>query len=270
LHLDTGEVVEATVSSMRSQSTNRSKIAARSRTWTRWTGTPDDIVAFSKAATAQVSERSSEAPPTRIGITLNDNDEERYFDISTFEREMRSADPGTPGARVREIQQIDIDIGPTQKGALKVNARFGRALPTTGVLLSLEGTDRAVVSGLKDELAPLIDAGRPRMPALPGPVQMFVFGIVGIAYAFGFYSLNWSFLPAGLVGNLLWALLYLLGFIAVLYAGTAGMALLLPPLTLVRKGEKTRSQQWKPRVVKVCGAVAAALLPFVLELIFGS
>lgn len=269
LHLDTGEVVDATIASLRSRSAAADRITARSKTWTRWAGTPDDLMAFVSKAYAEIAERSSETPPVSIRVGLSGNDEERYFDLATFEREMRSAESGAPGARLRDIQAIDIAIGPTHRGAFKAHATFSRGLPTPGVLLSLEGADRAVVSGLKEELAPLIDRGRPRIPALPGPVQMFVGGLAGFAYFVGLTSVNWDFMPDGWIGTILFVLLYLSGFIALIYAVTAGLRSLLPPLTLAQAGQKTPSQQWAPRIAKVGGALGLAAFPFLLERIFG-
>lgn len=268
LHLDTGEVVDATIASLRSRSAAATRIAARTKTWTRWSGTPDDLMAFVYKAYSEIAERSSESPAVNIRVALGGNDEERYFDIATFENEMRSTEPGMPGARLREIQTIDISIGPTEDAALKAHATFSRTLPAAGVVLALEGADRAVVGGLKDELALMIGTGRPRIPALPGPAQMLIGGLAGIAYYIAFASVNWDFLPDGLSGVLL-ALLYLVGFIALVYALTAGMKSLLPPLTIVHAGQKTQWQQWGPRLGKVCGALVLAVFPFVLEQIVG-
>ena len=115
----------------------------------------------------------------------------------------------------------------------------------------------------------MIAARRPRIPALPAPAQMFVFGLAGIAYGLGLASVDWSFMPDGVPGGILFALLYLTGFIALLYAVTAAMRFLLPPLTLTHKGAKTTSQQWGVRIAKVGGGLGAAAFPFVLEQIFG-
>ncbi len=64
-------------------------------------------------------------------------------------------------------------------------------------------------------------------------------------------------------------LLYLFGFIALIYGVGAGIKALLPPLTLVHPGQKTPVEEWKPRIVKVIGSLCAALLPFVLQRILG-
>ena len=265
LHLDTGDVVEATIASLRSRSADGSKISSRSRTWSRWAGTTDDLLTFLERAIAEIERRSSEQPNVTIRLLLNGDDEERYFDVTTFEEEMRSADPGSPGGRLREINAIDMTVGPTQSGTLKANAVFSRA----GIALTVEGVDRPVVSGLTDELARLIAAGRPTVPSLPGPAQMFVGGVAGVAYGYGLASVDWGFMPDGFLGDALFMLLYLVGFIALLYAVVAGMRLLLPALTLVAPGTTPRSAQWGRRILQVSGAVGLAVLPFALEQIFG-
>jgi hypothetical protein len=160
-------------------------------------------------------------------------------------------------------------VGPTQHGCYKATTSFSSALPAPGVVLAMEGVDRTLVGGLKDELARLIDVGRPRMPALNGPAQMFLGGLLGIGYVYGLGSINWDFLPHGWIGDVLFALLYLAGFIGLVYAFAAGIKLFLPPLTITGAGERTQPQQWAKRVSKVVGAVAAALLPFMLEKVLG-
>jgi hypothetical protein len=269
LHLDTGEVLEATISSLRSPSADKHRITAHSKRWSRWAGTPDDVLAFVNKATARLAERSAEDPAVRIAIALSGNDEEHYFDVPTFGQELCSEDPGTPGARLRDIRGIEITLGPTEKDALKATASFSRSLPTPGVVLATEGADREVVRGLAGELAVPIAAGRPRIPALPGPAQMFVGGLGGIAYFLGLSSIDWSFMPDGWPGDILFALLYLSGFIGLIYALTGGLNALLPPLTLVPAGKKTQSQQWARRVLKLVGTLCLAAFPFVLQQIFG-
>jgi hypothetical protein len=267
LRLDSGEVIGATIAMPGTRSDGATRIAARSKSWTRWAGTPDDLLTFLKKASAEIAKRSAETPTVSICVYLSGADEERYFEIEAFESEILSTDSGTPGARLRDIQAIEITIGPTRKGDFKVNATFKRIAP--GVVLSLEGADRPVVSGLKDELAPTIDSGRPRIPALPGPAEMLVGGLAGFAYFLGFTRVNWDFMPGGAIGQILLVLLYLSGFIALIYSLTAGLRSLLPPFALARKGEKTPSQQWGLRVAKVGGPLALAVLPFVLERAFG-
>jgi len=267
IHLDTGELVDATVTSLRSRSDSATRITARARTWSRWTGTTEDILAFVNKATAEIADRAREKPEVSITIGLSANEEDRYFDVPTFENEMLSGETGAPGARLRDIQWIDIAIGPTQNDALKVNAIFSRNLH--GVVLALEGTDRTVVTGLREELARMIDARRPRIPALPGPAQMLVFGLAGFAYFTGLSSVNWDFMPDGWIGTMIFALLYLSGFIALIYGLAKGIRSLLPPLTLSHSGQKSYSQQWGLRVGKAVGALGLAAVPFVLEQIFG-
>jgi hypothetical protein len=269
LQLDSGEVVDATLASLRSRTATESKISAKAKTWTRWSGTPDDLVAFLNQAATEIAQRSSDTPAVSVRIGLSGNDEERYFDASTFEGDLRSTASGAPGGRLKDIDVIELTVGPTRTGALKANAIFSRLPSSPGVVLALEGADRTVVSGLKEELAPLIEAGKPRVPALPGFATMFVGGLAGIAYGIGFWSINWDFMPNGWIGGLLVTLLYLVGFIGLIYAVIFGLRTMLPPLTITRAGTKTQVQQWSGRITKVSAALGAAVLPFILDRIFG-
>jgi hypothetical protein len=269
LHLDTGEVVDATVTALLPRAADKERISVRSKLWSRWAGTTDDLSALVEKATTEIAKRSSDAPALAIVVLLGDNDEERYFDLATFQREMRSTEAGAPGARLREIQAMEITVGPAAPDGLKVTAGFSRTLTASGVKLSVEGRDRAIVTGLTDELARSISAGRPRVPALAGPAQMFVGGIAGALYFIGLGSIDWGFLPDGWVGDSLFLLLYLSGFIAMLYALTAGMRLALPAFTLRRPGESKPSHQWMRRLMTVAGALALAAFPFVLQQVFG-
>lgn len=267
VHLDTGEVLDATIASVRGRTAAARTISAQAKTWSRWRGTPDDLIGIAQRAATEITSRTSEEPPVSIRISFSGDNEERYSDIPTFEHEIRSREPGAPGGRLREIQQIHIGVGPTNNGALKSHAIFTRGTPAG--LLAMEGDDRAVVSGVKDELATWIDAGRRRVPALPSPVLFLLYGLLGAAYAFAFFSVDWGFLP-GVLQPIIAVVLYLGGFLALLYAIGAALTSLLPPLELRLPGEKTRSENWMPRIAKVGGALALTVLPFVLGRIFPS
>lgn len=269
IRLDTGDVLEGTIDSVRRPTADRNRLSARSRTWSRWTGTSDDLCDFVKKATAEIARRSSEAPTVDVRVALGRHDEERYFDVATFEHEIRSAEAGAPGTRLREIQAIEMTLGSTTRGAMKASAYFGRAPTAAGVRLAVEGEDRTLVAGLTDDLARLIDTRRPRVPALPQPAEMFVGGLAGAAYFVGLASVDWDFMPNGWLGDVLFLILYIAGFIAVIYALTAGMRLVLPPLTLVPPGASTRSAQRVRRALQVAGAVLLAAFPFALEQFFG-
>ncbi len=264
LRLESGEVVEATISREGKDSTLPARITAKAKVWKRWAGTPDDLIGFLEKATAEIEARSAERPKVNIEVDLDGHDEERYVDGAVFEREVCSTDPGTPGGRLREIQTVTLTIGPTRQGSLLATAIFSRS----GTALALEGSDRAIVSGLKEELSPIIEAGRPRVPALPAAGEMFVGGIAGIAYVLGLSRIDWSFMPSGILGSALFGVIYLVGFIALIYAMTTGMKSLLPALTLVRSGQRTPSQQLARRVGGVVGPLALAAVPFALEQIF--
>ena len=269
MYLDTGEVVDGTITALRSRSAVTTRMAARSKKWNRWSGTPEDLVQIVNRASTEIGKLSRETPPVSIRIELSDHDEERYSDVSTFEHDMRADQSGAPGARLRDIDAIELSMGPTQRGSLKAKATFSRSLTAPGVELALEGEDRTVVRGLKEELAPIIEAGRPRVPALPVPVHMLVGGLAGFAYSAGIRSVNWDFMPNGWVGDLLFTLLYLSGLIALIYGVSAGMKSLVPQLTLVHPGQKTHVQEWKPRIVKVIGSLSLASLPFILQRFLG-
>lgn len=264
LRFDDGKVAEATVVSLPGRAA-ADRVAAKSKTWTRWAGSPDGIIALTKKIAGEISARSSERPPMDIRLALKGNDEERYADVDAFERDIQSQESGSPGARLREVQAIYIGVGPSGADALKATVVFGGA----GVELGLEGADRTVVSGLKEEIASAIDAGRPRIPALPGPVHMFVGGLIGFAYAYGLSQVDWGFLPDGVLGVALFALLYLCGFIAAIYALIGGMRAALPGLTLARDGEASPRRQMGLRAMKISGPVCLAVLPFVLQKLFG-
>ena len=97
---------------------------------------------------------------------------------------------------------------------------------------------------------------------------MLIGGVVGLGYFVAFDSVNWDFLPEGVFGALLVSLMYLIGFIGLIYAMTASLRTGLPQLRLTQTGEKTPREVWRPRLVKGAGALALALLPFVLEQLF--
>jgi hypothetical protein len=126
------------------------------------------------------------------------------------------------------------------------------------------------VSGLKDELAPLIEVAKPRVPTLPGFAQMLLGGVLGFGYGFALYSVDWTSLPGGWIRDVVFVLVYLMGFICLLYAYGAVIALLLPPFQLGRRGEKTAAQKWMRRLGSIGGAVGLAVLPFLLDRVFGS
>lgn len=101
LRLDTGEVVDGTITALRSRSTPGGKIAARSKAWSRWSGTPDHLVALAEKAIAEISGRSGDVPSVTVRIVFDNDDEERYFDIASFGNDIRSTASGTPGSRSR-------------------------------------------------------------------------------------------------------------------------------------------------------------------------
>lgn len=269
VHLDTGEVLEGTLTSLRSRTDARgSAITARSKKWSRWRGTPADLLALVQRMSGEIEKRSSEDPPVSICLTFTHNDEERYFDIPSFEREIGSVEKGSPGDRLREIRQIDVTVGPTDSGALKASAIFGSGISAPGVALAVEGADRTVVSGLKEELALSIDSGCPRMPALNTPAQMLVGGLLGAAYFRAIFSVDWGFL-SGWLGQIAFLLIFLAGFIGLLYALAAVLRGMLPPLQVTNGRDKTPSEQWVLRIGRVVAALVLAGFPFVLERIFG-
>ena len=268
VHLDTGDILDATITSLRSRSVGGGKITARSQAWSRWRGTADDLLTLINNAVAYIAKRSGEAPSINIRLSFGKTDEERFFDSQTFEEEIRSGESGSPRMRLRELKGIDITIGPTNTGSLKANAVFNSESPAPAASLAVEGSDRAVVADLKEELARLIDRGRPRVPALNGPGQMLVGGILGAGYFIGMSSVRWDFL-SGWIGDVVFLLIFLCGYIALVYALVGGMKLLLPPLQLTAPGSPTPSQKWTPRIARLVGALGLAAVPFFLEKIFG-
>ena len=94
LHLDTGDVIHATVTSLRSRSASTDKVTARARTWSRWKGTPSDLIGLVRRASQEIAQRSSESPAVNIRVSFSDSsdaDEERYFDAGTAETVLRFA-----------------------------------------------------------------------------------------------------------------------------------------------------------------------------------
>jgi hypothetical protein len=270
IRLDTGEVITGTVTSMRAaESRSTSSLTVRTRSWSRWAGTPADLVGFVGEASSQIKRRSGEEPAIQIQVGFGDADEERYFDAEAFSRDVTSTETGTPGARLDEVDHIEITVGPSTEASLKAHAVFSSSGIRPGASLSLEGADRTVVAGLSDELARRLERTRPRVPALPGPVQMLLGGLLGAGYAIAAFSVGTGFLPDGWAGDVLFMLLYLAGFIGLLYGYSAGVTSLLPLLQLRRPGEATSSDRWVKRAVRVAGALGLAAFPFLLERFFG-
>jgi hypothetical protein len=266
LHLNDGEVVEAIISPPGAEPGEVKRTTAKSRSWTRWAGTPDDLTAFVDKAVAEIGARSAEPPAVSIRLGLTGGDEERYLDKAAFEEDIRSVAPGTPGARLRDIYGVSIVVGsPAGDGSLTAKAVFSQ----DGTTLELEGADRTVVGGLKGELSPIIAQGRPRVPTPPPPLKMFVDGLFGLAYFLALSRMDWNFLPEGILGNALGGVIFLVGFIALVYALVFGMRSVLPPLTLGRPGQQSPSRSWAQRVGKLAGALALAAFPFALERVFG-
>lgn len=267
-HLDSGDVIDGTLDSLRSPSSATRRITSRTKTWSRWAGTTDDLVTFLNVAKARIADRSSEDPRVSVRILLSGDEEEQYYDLDVFDHEIHSQQSGDPGSKLKDIQVIVFEIGPTMSEALKVGATLSRVPSAPAVSLSLEGADRTLVNGLMEEFRPLIDARRPRIPALPTLVQMVLFGVAGFAYFSGFSRANWDFLPGGWVGTAVVLLAYLVGFIGVVYALTAGLKWLFPPVALTHPGQTPTAQQWRQRTARVVGPLALAILPWVLQRTF--
>jgi hypothetical protein len=244
-------------------------VTIRSKTWSRWRGTPDDLLRIVEVAREEISKRTQQSPSVSIQVAIGGKgDREQYFDVESFRRDIQAQDAGSPGGRLAQIQQLQISVGGSGQGGYLVNVGLSRGLPAPGIALTAEGADRTVVGGLREVLSQVIETGKPRIPALNGPAAMLFGGVVGLLYYLGMASVEWDFLPNGVFGYILFGLLYLSGFIAVLYAYTAIQSLLMPPIVLTHPGQQTEPQKWLPKIKKIAGALALAVLPFLLEQFF--
>jgi hypothetical protein len=142
LRLTTGEVLEGTLDHGAAVEADTAHVTIRSKTWSRWRGTPDDLLRIVEVAREQIAKLTQQTPTVSIQVEVGGKgDREQYFDVESFRRDIQARDAGSPGGRLGQIQQLQITVGGSGGGGYLVTVVVSRALPAPGISLTAEGAD---------------------------------------------------------------------------------------------------------------------------------
>lgn len=174
VQLDTGDIVEASVVSIRREERRTGRVSKRKKSWSRWAGKPEHVVDIARTVVAEIQRKTGEAPAITIGVQFKqDEDEEYYFDLDSFDNDLRAAEQGSRSISLGHITQIGMTFGPTTSGQMTANLLLSGQAPA--VRMEIEGTDKVDVIGIRDHVATVIAPGRRRPPA-PNMLAYYIIG----------------------------------------------------------------------------------------------
>ena len=232
----------------------------RTRWWSRWKGTPHDLVRVADKAVALVRDRSAGAQPLLLAnVDLGKGEEETYSSTEELERALRELGPA-------RVDAVNIGVRDSAQAKLGLEINFKKSRPAAQ--LRVRGSDRVEVEGVNAELAKVIAAGR-QWP--PGPNTVFGFvigGLLGLGLSTVMTNLNWSWLPDNIVGQVIAALVFFAAYGFLLLGFILGIPWFLPWFELVNPGQQTLLQQAKTKVIAGVGVAAGAIITAIVTNIF--
>jgi hypothetical protein len=268
--MDTGGSIHGTVVSVRPQHGGTGKISRLSRRWSRWAGSTEDLIAIAQTAQDWVERKSGENPAVEIqvGVAGEGAHEERYYALQVFAEDLRSFASGTGEIGLGDITYVVMQFGPTVNGRMLLGLGFGQGSPSVGI--DIEGTDRADLSGVLAEVARVVDRGRRRIPPPNQTVEFLLGGLLGGGYFYAAVNLDAAgFLPDNAVGDIIWLILFLIGFLGAVRGLKMLLHLMLRPLRIAAPGQTGFIENWKPKLAAAAGSIAVGLVPFLVERLFG-
>lgn len=270
VELDSGTVVRAQVLKVSTRPPSDEE-SVRRTSWSRWVGTPEDLIRVVEGAAGALRQRSGDEPHAHVTLLFGkENAEEHYSEIEKFKTDFKAF--SQPGAywNVKDLRAIRVELGPAGAGKLSISLDFQWVSPA--VILEVKSNDRVVTSGLQDSIRRDIAPGKRRIPSLNQFALFAIGGLLGIAYGVFISSLDFSFLPDNRLGDIIFALLYLSGFLGLIYTFMGAVKLGLPPMSLVKTAsDVSKVRQWTPMVLKsFVLPLVLALIPLIVKSVFFS
>jgi hypothetical protein len=272
VELATGECVIAGVNEIR----RRNPVSAetvRRRSWSRWSARLERVPELVDRIVEILRTQTQEEPQVHITLLLTkDEAEEHYSDVEAFRRDLASFSASGVPWRIRDIRAMTFEFGPTyaQRLAASVVFTWDQA---PAVRLEVRGGDRVVVTGLHDRIASEFSVGSKRIPAPNMLTVMIVGGILGFGYFWLVDSLDFSFLPANWIGNILSFVIFFAGYLGMIFGTINLLKISLPSVDLKSDDDGDRSwiRKWGPKLAtRIILPLMLGLAPVVFQQIFFS